>query len=463
MASEQAARQPEPENYPRGGGPPQAPPAGPDRSRRRRPLIIGAIAIVLVGAVVAGVLYYLHTRGRESTDDAFVEGYVVPISPKVSGIVLKVAVDDNQDVPAGQLLAQIDPRDYQSRLDQAQAALTAAQARQREAQANLSLVQVQSRSALASAQAGVEQAEAGLKVAQAQAASATAEVAAAQAEATRSEADLKRYLQLEAQFVTPQQLDAARAAASTAAARLNASQRQATASESQIAEAQSKIAQAQAAVESARTGEQQMAVAQAQAHSAEAQVKQAEATLRQAQLDLSYTSVRAPVAGRVSRRSVEAGQYVQVGQPLLALVQPQMWVIANFKETQLTDMERGQDVAITVDAYPGRVFHGAVDSIQAGTGARFSLLPPENATGNYVKVVQRVPVKIVFDRDTEARLLLAPGMSVVPTVTVGTGGQRHPLPISPPPANAQAAEPTPYELGLRPSPASQPAESRVEP
>jgi membrane fusion protein (multidrug efflux system) len=203
------------------------------------------------------------------------------------------------------------------------------------------------------------------------------------------------------------------------------------------------VTAAQAVLRAAQTAPQQVAAAEAQQKTAQAAVDEAAADVRQIQLELSYTSIYAPAAGRVTRKSVQAGNNVQVGSNLMAIVEPDVWVVANFKETQLTHMRRGQDVDVEVDAYPHRTFHGKVDSIQAGTGARFSLLPPENATGNYVKVVQRVPVKIVFDRETEARQLLALGMSVEPKVHVGTGDRSvAPLPIEPPVAGTTTTQPT---------------------
>ncbi len=288
----------------------------------------------------------------------------------------------------------------------------------------------------------MQQAKAAIEASRSQVASAQANVTAAEAEATRRQADLKRYKALDLRAVSQQQLDAAQAAADAAEANLAAARKQAAAAESAVVEAQAKEAYAEGMLAAAKTGPQQVAAAAAQAKNAQAAVDQAKAALDEAELNLSYTTIVAPVGGRVTRRTARPGQYVQVGQAVLALVPPEVWVTANFKENQITHMSQGQDVEIRVDAYPDQVFHGKVDSIQAGSGARFSMLPPENATGNYVKVVQRVPVKIVFDAEASRQWLLAPGMSVVPRVYVGVGGQQHPLPIAPASAPAATAEHT---------------------
>ena len=241
---------------------------------------------------------------------------------------------------------------------------------------------------------------------------------AAEAENTRRQADLQRYLQVDPRLVAQQQVDAARSAAESARVALDTARKRVAAAESGVTEAQATVTQREAAVASARTAPQQIASAQSQVSSAQAGVEQAKAAVDAAQLDLSYTTISAPVAGRVSRKSVQPGQYMQVGQSMLAVVQPDVWVVANFKETQITHMHVGQDVDISVDAYPGQDFHARISSIQGGTGARFSLLPPENATGNYVKVVQRIPVKIVFEKGQDREHILRPSMSVVPAVRV---------------------------------------------
>jgi membrane fusion protein (multidrug efflux system) len=410
-----------------------------DRPVFRKALALGILALVLIAAAVVGILYYLHARQFETTDDAFIDGNIVAVSPKIAGRISEVLVQDNQEVAAGELLAKIDPKDLAARVNQAEATYDAALARLNVARTNVELTRANTAAALNDATAQVEQARASVTASQAQLASAQADVTAAQADNTRREQDLRRYESLDPRVVTQQQLDTARAAAETSRATLDAARKRVAAAESAIIEAQAKVKQRQATLAAAQTAPQQIASAESQVQNAQAAVQEAKAALDAARLDLSYTSVFAPVAGRVARKSVQPGQYTQIGQSMLALVQSEVWVTANFKETQLTRMRAGQEVEISVDAYPGKTFSGKVQSIQGGTGARFSLLPPENATGNYVKVVQRVPVKIVFDNGSDLSYLLAPGMSVEPRVTVGTDKNLHPAPIRPPTTRVAAA------------------------
>lgn len=340
----------------------------PRRNRRKLKLllIVGAVLAVLVTVF----FYYFHfVAPYESTDDAFIDGYVTMLSPRVAGQVTRLLVTDNQDVKAGDVLVEIDPRDYETRLAQARADL-----------------------AVAHSQA--DQARAQVRVSETKVEQALAAMIAAQAEAQRANDDLKRYENVESRAVSKSAFDLARAQARAATANLEAA-------ESQTNSAGAEVALSEAGVETAT-----------------AAVQQAEARVQQAELDLSYTKIIAPLDARVTARTVQPGNYVQPGQALLALVPRDVWVTANFKETQLTDMHPGQPVELRVDAYPDRKFKGRVDSLQAGTGARFSLLPPENAVGNYVKVVQRVPVKIVFDELLPTNLDISPGMSVVPEVRV---------------------------------------------
>ena len=334
-------------------------------TRRRRVMLIAGAAVAL-SAVGIGARYYVWALHHESTDDAFIDGHIVHVAPQVGGRVRRVFVTDNQPVRAGHLLVEIDPADFRVKLDQAIASWAAARGR-------------------------LAQARAGLAVAEASQAQAAADVVAARADADNAAADLARYRATTTGAVSRQAVDAA----STTAARMAA----------QLVVAQKRTAAAEAQIELARS----------QIEAADADVGAAGAAVEQARLQLSYTKIRAAEAGRVTTKNVEPGNYVQIGQELLALVSDDVWVTANFKETQLAHMRPGQPVAIYVDAY-GHDFHGRVDSVQAGSGARFSLLPPENATGNYVKVVQRVPVKIVFDDPAEGGFLLGPGMFVVPEV-----------------------------------------------
>jgi membrane fusion protein, multidrug efflux system len=436
-------------------------PAKIKRPFYRRPLVIVIGAILLLVSLIYGLRYYAYSRSHESTDDAFVDGDIVQISPKAQGHVLRVHVSDNQQVKKGDLLVEIDPSDFQARLDQARATLQEAEARQNAANQSVVLTRANTRAATQQAAAGVQAARAGVRGAEAQVTSAQgrlgqsraavttaqanvrqaqAQIAAAQAEATRANTDLARYqLLYERDEVSRQQLDQATAAARTANANLEAARTRTAAAEAQVAEAQSaeraalgtvqqaqsqvggsqaQVGEASGRLAAANTAPEQVAVSQAQVQTATATIEQARAAVAQAELNLSYTKVYAPEDGTVTRKSVEEGQLVQVGQPLMALVTGDIWVTANFKETQLNQIQPGQPVEVTVDAYPGKTFRAHVDSIQSGTGARFSTLPPENATGNYVKVVQRVPVKIVFDEQPDPRHVLGPGMSVVPEVKV---------------------------------------------
>ncbi|HEY3931391.1 MAG TPA: HlyD family secretion protein, partial [Verrucomicrobiae bacterium] len=319
--------------------------------------------------IVAILYYFLFVAPYESTDDAFVDGYVTLMSPRVPGQIEKLVVKDNQKVKTGDVLAEIDPRDYETKLAQARADLSAAQSQLDQAQAQVNVSKT--------------------KVVQAQAAAVSAE-----AESMRAAADLKRYETVESRAISKSAFDLAQAQAQSAAANLDAAYSQTNSAESEVTLAEAGVETAKAAVE------------------------QADAKLQQAELNLSYTKIIAPFDGRVTARTVQPGNYVQPGQALMALVPKNVWVTANFKETQLTYMKPGQSVQLSIDAYPNQEFKGKVDSLQAGTGARFSLLPPENAVGNYVKVVQRVPVKIIFDETLPTNLDIAPGMSVVPKVKV---------------------------------------------
>lgn len=437
-----------------------APPAR--RPLYRRPVFMLAAAVVLVAAVVYGFRYWTYASTHESTDDAFIDGRIVQVAPKVSGHVVKLHVRENQEVREGDLIAELDARDFEARLDAARAALAAGSARQREAQAGVALTRATSqagvqqatsvvrqartgvetaRAAAAAERSRINQAGAGVATAQANVAQAQAQVAGAEAEANRANADVRRYEELFAKDeVSRQRLEEVQATAATAAANLEAARRRVAAAQAQVAEARSaestaaenarraatQIGAAQAGVgealgrlAQAGTGQQQVAVSQAQAETAGATIEQLRAAVEQAELELSYTKVCAPGPGRVTRKAVEEGALVQAGQPLMAVVSGEVWVTANFKETQLNDIRPGQSVEVTVDAYPGRVLKAHVESIQAGTGSAFSVIPPENATGSYVKVVQRVPVKIVFDEPPDPQRMLAPGMSVTPEVRIG--------------------------------------------
>jgi membrane fusion protein, multidrug efflux system len=344
----------------------------------RRQIILAVVSVVVLLGLIWLYQRWSYGRSHESTDNAQVDGHIVPVLAKVGGYVQTVTVAENDSVRAGQLLVQIDDAEYRQRLAQAEADLQAAYAS-------------------AGVGPGTGQAEAQVATASGQQAALQAQIAAARANAQRADADLARSEELaRQQIISRQQLDALRSGAEAARANLLAVERQASAASGTVASAQAGVRLAHARVQSAAAARDNAA------------------------LQLQYTKVLAPESGAVSRKSVEVGQLVQPGQPLMAIVADTgIWVTANFKETQLNDIRPGQAVEITVDAYPGRVFRAHVDSIQAGTGSRFSMIPPENATGNYVKVVQRVPVKIVFDEPPDQNRMLAPGMSVTPEVKVG--------------------------------------------
>jgi membrane fusion protein (multidrug efflux system) len=396
------------------------------RPRARRVLLVAGVVVA-----VAGVWVWWYYAGRESTDDAQIDGHIVPIAPRVGGTVLAVKVEDNQVVAAGTVLVEIDPKDYRVALQRAEADYQDAQAALEAAKVGIPITSTTTAGQVSAASANVGRAEAGglaaardVEAARARRTAADARLREATANATKLTRDLERMKQLIAKDeVSQQQYDAAVAGAEAARAAVESAQASLAEAAQAVSIAESRRVQAErvlngteADLRIAHTGPEQVTVAKARAESAEARVKQAQALLEQAELNLQYTTITAPAAGRVSKKSVEPGQVVEPGQPLLAIVPLEdIWVTANFKETQLKDMRPGQAVSVSVDAYD-RTYRGRVDSIAGATGARFSLLPPENATGNYVKVVQRVPVKIVLDRGQDTEHLLRPGMSVVPTV-----------------------------------------------
>jgi membrane fusion protein (multidrug efflux system) len=360
--------------------------------------------MLAVAGAVGGHYYYKNVWPYVTTDNAFVDASVVRLSPQVSGQVLKVNVNDNQPVKAGDVLVEIDPKPFNIKLSADRAALELAETRFKGAQVTVDLIQATTAATLEQAKANVDAAKAGAEQAR-------AEISAAEAEAQRTEKDVRRYETLEQTAISIQKLDLARVGAEVAQAHLTEARKQIVAADARVAAAIGSLA-------AAKTGPQQVAVSQSQVEQAAAAVDQVKAAVAGSELNLSYTQVLSPVSGRVTRKSVRVGETVQAGQALMAIVPYDIWVIANFKETQLTRMRPGQPVEVWVDAYPGMMLKGHIDSIQEGTGARFSLLPPENATGNYVKVVQRVPVKIVLDERPDPALNIAPGMSVVPKIKI---------------------------------------------
>jgi membrane fusion protein, multidrug efflux system len=396
-----------------------AQPAAPPRRRYRRVVLLVLGIVAALGLLTYGIRYVLYARAHESTDDAFIDAHVVAVSSKVPSYVARVYVDDNTHVKAGDLLVELDPRDFQERLEQARANLRAAVQQHRAALMNTRVVERTAGAGVQQAEAAVLTAERQVDAARSRLEQARAQVAAAEAEATRAAADVQRYENLlRYGAVSRQERDNAVATTDKAAADLDAARRAQQAAADTLRQREAELAQAHARLASAQAAPDQIAQTRAQADQLAAQIAQGEAAVHQAELQLSYTKLYAPDSGRITRKSVEPGAYVQVGQTLFSIVPDRVWVVANFKETQLRHMRPGQPAKVTVDAYPDRVFEGHVDSIQSGSGAAFSLLPPENATGNYVKVVQRVPVKIVIDEVLDPQHVLGPGMSAVPEVRV---------------------------------------------
>jgi membrane fusion protein, multidrug efflux system len=373
------------------------------KSGGRWRLIVGAVVLIVL---IAAVSYWFANRNYEDTDDAFIDGNAVQLSPKVSGTVVELHVTDNQVVHKGELLLRIDPRDYDVAVENARATLENARAQAAVARANLAYTKANTAATLVQAESGVALAKAALLQAQAQ-------ITVAEAEAVRAKLDATRYEKLvQSDIASRQRSEQALATTRSADAQLRAAHDAARLADAQLGQAQGKLEEAKAGTQ------QQVTVYETQVTVADSQVDVAKAALDQAELNLSYTRITAPQDGVITKRNVNVGDELQKDQNLAALVFGTPWVIANFKETQLTRMRIGQPVAVSVDAYPGKVFKARVDSIQRGTGAHFALLPPENATGNYVKVVQRVPVKIVFEEPPDPRFVLGLGMSVVPTVDV---------------------------------------------
>lgn len=372
---------------------------------RQHPMAKWILALLGLVLIAGGVFVWLHYSVLESTDDAQVDGHIDPASARVSGTVARVLTDDNQLVKAGDLLVELDPKDYSVALQRARADLADAMANSAAAHVGVPLTSTTSSGQLAAATAGLEAARKEVDAAKAR-------VQEAQANYNKAATDLKRYGELvKKDEISQQQYDTAVTAESSARATLEAAR-------ASVASAQGRAAQAQAQAESAQTVPQQVKVMRERAGAASAEVDRARAAVAMAELNLQYTKIVASVSGIVSKRNVEPGQVVQAGQPLFSIVNlDDIWVTANFKETQLRYMRPGQKVKIDVDAY-GREYEGAVESIGGATGARFSLLPPENATGNYVKVVQRIPVRIRINKGQDAEHMLRPGMSVVPTVFV---------------------------------------------
>jgi membrane fusion protein, multidrug efflux system len=386
------------------------------RSRRR-----AIVVVVVVIIIVAAIGLWWRSTFSEDTDDAQVNGHLIQVSARIAGQVIKVDVQENQLVNKGDLIAELDPRDYQVAVENAQAALASAEAAAAVANVTVPITTANTGSTLNSAGADVSGAHASVSQAQQQFQAAHARVAQAQANQVKAQADLERYKPLvEKDVISKQQFDAAVAAADAAAASLADAKATEQAASDGVGVARQKEKAAQAELTAAETGPQQVAVQNARAKQAKAQAEQAQAQLDQAKLNLSYTKITAPAAGIITRKSVEINQNVASGQNLLTLVSLEdLWITANFKETQLRHMFAGQEVEIEVDA-TGKTYTGKVTQIGGATGSVLSLFPPENATGNYVKVVQRVPVRIDFTdlAKEDPNHLLRPGLSVEPKVRV---------------------------------------------
>ncbi|TAM83948.1 MAG: HlyD family secretion protein [Acidobacteria bacterium] len=377
-------------------------------------------ALLVIGllVVLGGIFAWRYYSTHESTDDAQIDGDMYPISARINGHVVAVEVQNNQFVRKGTVLVRIDPTDYQVALERAQADYAMAMARAQASRVGVPITSVNSSTGISSAQARVEEAQAAIAAAEKQSLAAEAKVKQSQADYAKAKSDLDRYAQLiKKDEISQQQYDHALQSAEADSAAVVAAQSAAAATAQNVALAQAQLAQARADLNASKTGPQRVRVSRAEADAAEAAVKTAKAVLDQAQLNVDYCIVRAPADGIVGKKAVEVGQNIGIGQAVMAIVPVEgLYVTANYKETELKDMRPGDPATIHVDAYD-RDYKGHVLNIAGATGEKFSLLPPENATGNYVKVVQRVPVRIVFDPGQDSEHLLRVGMSVEPTVT----------------------------------------------
>lgn len=411
------------------------PPEKPKAKRKPKGLILGVLGVGAIASGVLGYRYWQYASSHQTTDNATVAGHIYQVSAKVPGTVDEVLVDDNQLVQKGQLLIKLDPRDYQNKVQQIQASIQAAKSQADAAQESINLAAQNSQAqntqaqggvnsaiaAITSAQAAVNEAQAGIPLAQ-------AEVAQAQANLQKAQVDYNRYQSLFNQgAIARQQLDTAKAAYEVARAQTKAAQQGVAQAQAKLAQANEGVTTAQANLAESR-GKLQQATAtgvqtnvnRSQYQAAKAAIAQSEASLKDAQLQLSYINITAPSSGRIGRKSVEVGQRVQSGTPLMAVVGNEYWVVANFKETQLENMQPNEEAEVKLDAFPHHTFKGRVESISPASGAQFALLSPDNATGNFTKIVQRIPVKIVLDaqsiRGYESRI--TPGMSAEVEVTI---------------------------------------------
>lgn len=385
------------------------------KKKRRSFIIIGVVALL----VVIALLFWWHSTFYEDTDDASIAGHLIQISPRIQGHVLKVNFTENQSVKAGDVLVEIDPRDYQVTVSQDEANLEAAEANYESAKVNVPITNIQTTSSISSAGASVQGSDAGIHRAQRQFEQAQAAVAQAEANNIKAQQDLQRYTPLvEKDVISKQQYDQYVATARASEAQLQEAKASAIAAEDQISISKQQKLESLAQLQNARNGPNQVKAQKSKADQAAAQVEQARAELDQARLNLSYTKIVAPADGIVTKKSVEIGDNASAGQNLATLVSlDDIWITANFKETQLRHMQIGQAVKVHVDAY-SRDYNAHVSQVGGATGSNLSLFPPENATGNYVKVVQRVPVRIDLDQGENQDHILRPGLSVEPTVRI---------------------------------------------
>lgn len=396
----------------------KAKPAETPAAKARRTFLIVSVVLLLI--LVAGFFYWRSTF-TEDTDDAQVDGDLYQVSARVSGQVIKVNVTDNQKVNQGDVIADIDPRDYQVALEQAQAALDNSKAGFVQANSNVPITNVQTRTQLSTSGSDVTTAQASVAQAQKQVAASQARVDQAKANALKAQLDVDRYTPLVAKdVISKQQFDQAVAQAAANNGALLEAQQNVIANQAAVAQAQSRLNSARSDEQQAReNGPKQVAVQRARAQAANADIEQNEAKVAQARLNLSYCHITAPTTGIINRKNVAVGQNISVGQNMLTIIPlDNLWITANFKETQLQKMKVGQAVTVKVDALGGRKYHGHVTQVGGATGSRLSLFPPENATGNYVKVVQRIPVRIDLDKGENDDHLLRPGFSVVPDVDI---------------------------------------------
>jgi membrane fusion protein, multidrug efflux system len=398
---------------------PSGDPAPPPSNPNRKFIVIGVILLLVLG----GVFFYWRSTFVEDTDDAQVDGSLYQVSSRITGHVVKVYVDDNQTVQAGQLLAETDPTDYQVALEQAEADLANAQAQYVQASTNVPLTQETVGTNVSTSGSDVKGSSDTVSQAEKQVEAASARVDQAKANAVKAQLDVDRYTPLvQKDVISKQQYDAAVAQAAASKAAVLEAESNVLAQRNAVGNAKQRLAQAEAqSLQSVQNASGQIKVQESRVTAAEASVKQAQTRVDQARLNLSYTHITAPTAGIVNKKNVEVGGNLSAGQDLMTIIPlTDLWVTANFKETQLGKMKIGQDVTIKVDAYGGRKFSGKVTQVGGATGSRLSLFPPENATGNYVKVVQRIPVRIDFTnlQQEDGDFVLRPGLSVTPEVAV---------------------------------------------